>query len=73
MILREALAAAEMLEKDWGVSCDIWSVTSFTELRREGMDVERWNLLHPDEKAAHAVRDPAIANQCGRSSPRPTT
>jgi pyruvate dehydrogenase E1 component len=50
VILREVLAAADLLEKDWGVSADIWSATSFTELRREGMDVERWNLLHPDDK-----------------------
>jgi pyruvate dehydrogenase E1 component len=49
-ILREAIAAAEMLEKDWGVSGDVWSVTSFTELRRDGIDVERWNLLHPADK-----------------------
>lgn len=50
VILREVIAAAELLEKDWGVAADIWSVTSFTELRREGIDVERWNLLHPDQK-----------------------
>ena len=58
-ILREALAAAEILEKDWGVSGDVWSVTSFTELRREGMEVERWNLLHPTEKPrkAHVTRE----------------
>ncbi|MGH6610893.1 MAG: pyruvate dehydrogenase (acetyl-transferring), homodimeric type, partial [Burkholderiaceae bacterium] len=49
-ILREAIAAAEMLEKDWGVSGDVWSVTSFTELRRDGLDTDRWNLLHPTEK-----------------------
>ncbi|MBA2411751.1 MAG: pyruvate dehydrogenase (acetyl-transferring), homodimeric type [Burkholderiaceae bacterium] len=49
-ILREAIAAAEMLEKDWGVAGDVWSVTSFTELRREGIDAERWSLLHPNEK-----------------------
>ncbi|MEP6609263.1 MAG: pyruvate dehydrogenase (acetyl-transferring), homodimeric type [Burkholderiaceae bacterium] len=49
-ILREAIAAAELLEKDWGVAGDVWSVTSFTELRRDGIDVERWNLLHPNEK-----------------------
>ncbi|MPS48310.1 pyruvate dehydrogenase (acetyl-transferring), homodimeric type [Methylobacillus sp.] len=49
VILREVIAAAELLEKDWGVSADIWSVTSFTELRREGLDVERWNLLNPDK------------------------
>jgi pyruvate dehydrogenase E1 component len=46
-ILREVLAAAEMLENDYGVSADVWSVTSFTELRRDGMDCERWNTLHP--------------------------
>jgi pyruvate dehydrogenase E1 component len=48
-ILREVLAAAEMLEKDWNVAADVWSVTSFTELRRDGLDCERWNLLHPTE------------------------
>ncbi len=50
VILREVIFAAELLEKDWGVSADIWSVTSFAELRREGIDVERWNLLNPDQK-----------------------
>ena len=50
-ILRESLAAAELLEKDWGVAADVWSVTSFTELRRDGLDCDRWNLLHPGEKA----------------------
>jgi pyruvate dehydrogenase E1 component len=53
-ILREALAAAEILEKDWGVSGDVWSVTSFTELRRDGMDAERFNLLHPADKPRKA-------------------
>ena len=51
VILREVLAAAQLLEEDWGVSSNVWSVTSFTELRREGLDVERWNLLHPGAKA----------------------
>ncbi len=50
-ILREAIAAADLLEADWGISADIWSATSFTELRREGLDCERWNLLHPGAKA----------------------
>jgi pyruvate dehydrogenase E1 component len=50
VILREVIAAAELLEKDWGVSADIWSVTSFTELRREGIDAERKNLLNPEAK-----------------------
>jgi len=49
-ILREVMAAAEWLEKDWGVSADIWSVTSFTELRRDGLDCERHNMLHPTGK-----------------------
>ena len=49
-ILREVIAAAEMLESDWGIAGDVFSVTSFTELRRDGLDVDRWNLLHPTEK-----------------------
>ena len=50
-ILREVEASAEMLASEHGVSSEIWSVTSFTELRREGLDVERWNLLHPEADA----------------------
>ena len=49
-ILREVIAAAELLEQDWGVAADLWSCPSFTELRREGLDADRWNLLHPAEK-----------------------
>ncbi len=49
-ILREVIEAAELLEKDFNVDADIWSVTSFTELRREAMDCERWNMLHPEAK-----------------------
>ena len=49
-ILREVIAAAELLESDWGVAADVWSATSFNELRREAQDVERWNMLHPDKK-----------------------
>jgi len=48
-ILREVLAAAQILEKDYGVPSDIYSVTSFSELRREALESERWNLLHPTE------------------------
>ncbi len=48
-ILREVIAAAELLKDDWGVSADLWSATSYNELRREGMAAERWNLLHPTE------------------------
>ena len=50
-ILNEVLAAAELLESDFGVAADVWSVTSFTELRRDGIDVERRNMLHPLEDA----------------------
>jgi pyruvate dehydrogenase E1 component len=50
-ILREVIAAAEILEKGYGVTADIWSVTSFNELRREALDAVRWNLLHPTEPA----------------------
>jgi pyruvate dehydrogenase E1 component len=46
-ILREVIAAAELLEQDFGVSANVWSATSFTELQREGTDVQRWNTLHP--------------------------
>jgi pyruvate dehydrogenase E1 component len=48
-ILREVIAAAEMLEADWDVVGDVWSAPSFTELRRDGIDVARWNMLHPTE------------------------
>jgi len=63
-ILREAIAAAEMLEKDWGVAGDVWSVTSFTELRRDGIDTERWNLLHPTDKPRKAF----VTQQLERSA-----
>ncbi len=59
VILREVIAAAELLAADFGVTADIWSCPSFTELRRDGMDVERWNLLHPEDKP----RQPYVA-QC---------
>ncbi len=48
-ILREAQAAAELLRKDWDVAADVWSVTSFNELTRDGQACERWNTLHPGE------------------------
>jgi len=48
-ILREALAAAEILEQEYDIAADVWSVTSFTELRRDGLECERWNGEHPGE------------------------
>ena len=53
-ILREAIAAAELLDKDFGVTSDIWSCPSFNELARDGFDVERWNRLHPEDKQRKA-------------------
>jgi pyruvate dehydrogenase E1 component len=53
-ILREVLAGAELLASDFGVSADVWSVTSFTELRRDGLEVERWNMLHPTSSPRRA-------------------
>jgi pyruvate dehydrogenase E1 component len=57
-ILREAIAAAELLEKEFGVSADIWSCPSFSELRKDGFDVERHNRLHPDAppRVAHVTQ-----------------
>jgi pyruvate dehydrogenase E1 component len=48
-ILRESMAARELLAKDWGVAANVWSCPSFNELARDGQDAERWNLLHPTE------------------------
>ena len=49
-ILREVIAAAELLDKEWGIAGDVWSCPSFTELAREGADVVRHNMLHPKAK-----------------------
>ncbi|HHF7374543.1 pyruvate dehydrogenase (acetyl-transferring), homodimeric type [Legionella bozemanae] len=49
-ILREVIKAAQMLKEDYSVTADIWSVTSFNELRRDGLAVERYNAMHPQEK-----------------------
>jgi pyruvate dehydrogenase E1 component len=58
-ILREVIAAAQMLKDDWGVTADVWSCPSFTELAREGRAAERWSLLHPTEKSK-----PSYVEQC---------
>ena len=50
VVLREALKAAELLDKEFGVKADVWSCPSFTELSRDGFDTERWNRLHPNPK-----------------------
>ena len=48
MAIRAALQAQKLLADDWGVAASVWSATSWTELRREAMACEEWNLLHPD-------------------------
>ncbi|MFT3807112.1 pyruvate dehydrogenase (acetyl-transferring), homodimeric type [Arenimonas sp.] len=65
-ILREAIAAAELLDKDFGVSADIWSCPSFTELRRDGFDVERHNRFHPESEPRKAYVTECLE---GRSGP----
>jgi pyruvate dehydrogenase E1 component len=50
-ILNEALRAQKMLEERYGIAADVWSVTSYNELRRDALGVERWNRLHPDQPA----------------------
>jgi len=64
-ILREVMAAAELLESDWGVSADVWSATSFNELRREAQDVHRWNLLHPDQAQKTSFVEQCLDGQVG--------
>jgi pyruvate dehydrogenase E1 component len=49
-ILREVEAAADLLREDFGVAADVWSVTSFSQLQREGAEADRWSLLHPNEE-----------------------
>ncbi len=65
-ILREVIAAADLLDKDFGVAADIWSATSFNELHRDGAEVDRWNRLHPEEKP----RECHVASKlAGRNGP----
>jgi pyruvate dehydrogenase E1 component len=64
-ILREVLAAAELLARDFDVGAAVWSVTSFNELRREGIDAERWNLLHPDQEQRTTYVEAQLAGTRG--------
>jgi pyruvate dehydrogenase E1 component len=63
-ILREVIAAADLL-KDYGVSADIWSCPSFTELRREGLEAERWTMLHPEQPARKSYVEQCLAGRDG--------
>ncbi|MSQ52250.1 MAG: pyruvate dehydrogenase (acetyl-transferring), homodimeric type [Betaproteobacteria bacterium] len=64
-ILREVIAAGELLASQWDVGADIWSATSFNELRREGLDCERWNLLHPTEKERVSYVEKCLKDRAG--------
>ncbi|MBY0266997.1 MAG: pyruvate dehydrogenase (acetyl-transferring), homodimeric type [Burkholderiales bacterium] len=64
-ILREVIAGAELLEKDFGIAADIWSVTSFNELRRDGLDAQRWNLLHPDQTPRQSYIEQCLKDRAG--------
>jgi pyruvate dehydrogenase E1 component len=64
-ILREVRAAAEMLEQEYGVAADVYSVTSYSELRREALSVERTNRLHPTQIAGKSYVEDALSGQSG--------
>ncbi|MGE4596791.1 MAG: pyruvate dehydrogenase (acetyl-transferring), homodimeric type [Methylophilaceae bacterium] len=63
VILREVIEAAKLLEKDFNIRSDVYSVTSFTELRREALDVERWNLINPDKPEKKSIIQQTITDQ----------
>jgi pyruvate dehydrogenase E1 component len=64
-ILREVMAAAELLKKDFKVDADLWSVTSFNELRRDGMSAERYNLLHPTKPRRKSYVEATLEGYAG--------
>jgi pyruvate dehydrogenase E1 component len=64
-ILREVLAAAEILEKNYGVPADVYSVTSFSELRKNALAIERHNLLHPNEPRQETYIQQVLADREG--------
>ena len=64
-ILREVIAAAELLENDWGVSSNVWSATSFNELAREGQAAVRWNRHHPEAPAKQSYVEHCLGATAG--------
>lgn len=64
-ILREVCKAAELLEQDYQISANIWSVTSFNELRKDGLTIERHNRLHPESEPKQAYVSQMLANTSG--------
>ncbi|MEX2327329.1 MAG: pyruvate dehydrogenase (acetyl-transferring), homodimeric type, partial [Pseudomonadales bacterium] len=64
-ILLEVIAAAELLKEEFGIDADIWSATSFTELRRDGLATKRWNMLHPDEEPRTSYVEACLEDAVG--------
>jgi len=64
-ILREVVAGAQLLRDDWKVAADIWSATSFNELRRDGMSVDRYNLLHPTKPRRKSYLESSLEGHAG--------
>jgi len=64
-ILREVEAAAKLLADDWNVQSDVWSVTSFNELQRDGVAAHRWNMLHPEEQPRLSYVEQCLAGKQG--------
>jgi pyruvate dehydrogenase E1 component len=62
-ILREVIAAADLLEQDFGVAADVWSCPSFTELGRDGIATERWNMLHPTQPRRLGFAERSLAGR----------
>jgi pyruvate dehydrogenase E1 component len=64
-ILREVQAGADLLRDDFGVAADVWSVTSFTELGRDGMEADRWSMLHPAEEPRRSFVEQSLGGRPG--------
>jgi pyruvate dehydrogenase E1 component len=64
-ILREALRAQEILKEKYGIGCDVWSVTSYSELRRNAMDCQHWNDLHPDQPSRQSYLEQMLDGVTG--------
>ena len=64
-IMNEVLKAAIILEDDYKVAADVWSITSYKELRKDALEVERWNLLHPNETQKNSYISKMLAKEEG--------
>lgn len=64
-ILNECVAAAQILESEYGIAANVWSATSMNELRREGLEVQRWNMLHPSDKPRVSYVEQCLQDQNG--------